>query len=172
MAKLYPEVKIVPPGPKGKLIIEKDRNYSSSSYIKAYDLVMERGEGPWVYDVDGNRYLDMMAGIAVASTGHAHPKVVEAIKNAAEKFIHICGTDFYYSTMSNMVEKLAQYVPGMGPKKVFLTNSGAEAIEGAIKLVRYHTKRSNLIAFKGAFHGRTTGALWPIYARSLPHSIL
>ncbi|MEK6625026.1 MAG: acetyl ornithine aminotransferase family protein [Bdellovibrionota bacterium] len=159
MSKLYPEIKVHPPGPKGKLVIEKDRKYSSPSYIKAYDLVVDHGEGPWIYDVDGNRYLDMMAGIATASTGHSHPQVVEAIKKAADKFLHICGTDFFYESMSDIVEKLAGYVAGMGPKKVFLTNSGTEAIEGAIKLARYHTKRSNIIAFNGSFHGRTTGAI-------------
>src|SRR5690606_35938008 len=122
-------------------------------------LVVDRGEGPWVYDVDGNRFLDFMAGIAVASTGHSHPKVVQAIKDAAEKFLHICSTDFYYARFSEMVERLAGYLPDMGPKKVFLTNSGTEAVEGAIKLVRTHTGRQNIIAFQGAFHGRTMGAI-------------
>lgn len=159
MEKIYPEIKVKAPGPKAKLIIEKDQKYSSPSYIKLYDLVVERGEGPWIYDVDGNRYLDMMAGIAVASTGHSHPKVVQAIKDAADKFIHICGTDFYYDSMSRLMEKLGTLVPGMGSKKVFLTNSGTEAVEGAIKLARYHTKRPNIIAFRGGFHGRTTGAI-------------
>jgi 4-aminobutyrate aminotransferase len=157
--KLYPEIKVKPPGPKGKLIIEKDKKYASPSYIKLYDLVVERGEGPWIYDVDGNRFLDMMAGIAVASTGHSHPLVVQAIKDAADKFLHICGTDFYYDSMARLMERLGNLVPGMGEKKVFLTNSGTEAIEGAIKLARYHTKRSNIIAFRGGFHGRTTGAI-------------
>lgn len=159
MQKLYPEMKVRPPGPKGKAIIEMDKKYASPSYIKLYDLVVERGEGPWVYDVDGNRYLDMMAGIAVCSTGHAHPDVVAAVKSAADKFLHICGTDFYYDSMSKLMEKLGTLVPGMGPKKVFLTNSGTEAVEAAIKLARYHTKRSNIIAFRGGFHGRTTGAV-------------
>ena len=159
MKKIYPEIKVKPPGANAKLIIEKDKQYASPSYIKLYDLVVDYAEGPWVYDVDGNRYLDMMAGIAVASTGHCHPKVVQAIKSAADKFIHICGTDFYYNSMARLMEKMAHLVPGMGPKKVFLTNSGAEAIEGAIKLARYHTKRPNIIAFRGGFHGRTTGAI-------------
>jgi 4-aminobutyrate aminotransferase len=157
--KLYPEIKIKAPGPKGKLIIEKDQKYASPSYIKLYDLVVERGEGPWIYDVDGNRYLDMMAGIAVASTGHSHPLVVQAIKDAADKFLHICGTDFYYSSFSRLLERMANLVPGMGEKKVFLTNSGTEAVEGAIKLARYHTKRPNIIAFRNGFHGRTSGAI-------------
>lgn len=157
--KIYPEIKVKPPGVKARAIIEKDQKYASPSYIKLYDLVVERAEGPWVYDVDGNRFLDMMAGIAVASTGHSHPKVVEAIKSAADKFLHICGTDFYYDSMARLMERLAKLVPGMGEKKVFLTNSGTEAVEGAIKLARYHTKRTNIIAFRGGFHGRTTGAI-------------
>jgi len=159
MEKLKPEVRIHPPGPKAQKIIEKDQKHSSPSYIKEYPLVVDRGEGPWIYDVDGNRYLDFMAGIAVASTGHSHPQVVNAIKEAADKFLHICGTDFYYQSFSDMCAKLTSYLPDMGPKRVFLSNSGTEAVEGAIKLARHHTKRSQIIAFKGAFHGRTTGAL-------------
>jgi len=159
MANLFPEIKVAPPGPKGQAIIDLDKKYSSPSYIKEYPLVVDHGEGPWVYDVDGNRYLDYMAGIAVASTGHAHPAVVKAIKDAADKFLHICGTDFYYDSFSKLCERLANLVPEMGPKKVFLSNSGTEAIEGAIKLVRWHTRRQNIIAFRGAFHGRTLGAI-------------
>jgi 4-aminobutyrate aminotransferase len=159
MAKLFPDIKVAPPGPKGQAIIALDKKYTSPSYIKEYPLVVERGEGPWIYDVDGNRYLDFMAGIAVTSTGHAHPQVVKAIKDAADKFLHICGTDFYYDSFSKICERLANLVPEMGPQKVFLSNSGTEAIEGAIKLVRWHTKRQNIIAFKGAFHGRTMGAI-------------
>jgi 4-aminobutyrate aminotransferase len=156
---MLPEIKVAPPGPRAQEIIAKDKRFSSPSYIKEYPLVVERGEGPWIYDVDGNRYLDFMAGIAVNSTGHAHPHVVAAIKNAAEKFLHICGTDFYYDTFSKLCERLAGYLPEMGPKKVFLTNSGTEAIEGGLKLARHHTKRPYIIAMKGAFHGRTMGAI-------------
>ena len=159
MEKLYPEIKGELPGPKGKVIIEKDLKYSSPSYIKAYNLVIDHGEGPWIYDVDGNRFLDFMAGIAVNSTGYSHPLVVGAIKEASEKFLHICGTDFFYQSMADMCERLAKFVPKMGEKKVFLTNSGGEAVEGAIKLARFHTKRSNIISFRGSFHGRTTGAI-------------
>ncbi len=159
MEKLYPEIKTALPGPKGQKIIDKDLAYSSPSYIKAYNLVVSHGKGPWVYDMDGNRFLDFMAGIAVNSTGYSHPKVVDAIKDAADKFLHICGTDFFYPSMSDICERLANFVPGMGKKKVFLSNSGGEAVEGAIKLARYHTKRSNLISFKGSFHGRTTGCV-------------
>lgn len=158
MTQLKPEIKIAPPGPKAKAIIARDEKVSSPSYIKEYPLVVDRGEGPWIYDVDGNRYLDFMAGIAVNSTGHAHPKVVKAIKDAADKFLHICATDFYYESFAAVCERLASYVPSMGKKRVFLTNSGTEAVEGAIKLARYHTKRNQILAFKGAFHGRTIGA--------------
>jgi 4-aminobutyrate aminotransferase len=157
--ELRPEIKMKLPGPKAQAIIARDEKVASPSYIKEYPLVVERGEGPWIYDVDGNRFLDFMAGIAVTSTGHAHPKVVKAIQDAAGKFLHICATDFYYESFAACCEKLASFVPGMGKKKVFLTNSGTEAVEGAIKLVRHHTKRMNIIAFKGAFHGRTLGAV-------------
>ncbi len=156
---MEPQIKVAPPGPRAKAIIDLDKRYASPSYIKEYPLVVERGEGPWIIDVDGNRYLDLMAGIAVNSTGHSHPKVVEAIKSAAEKFLHICGTDFYYETFAKLLERLAGYLPDMGPKKVFLTNSGTEAVEGAIKLARHHTRRQYIIAFKGGFHGRTYGAI-------------
>lgn len=157
--QLKPEIKTALPGPKAKEIIARDERVTSPSYIKEYPLVVDRGEGPWVYDVDGNRFLDFMAGIAVTATGHSHPKVVQAIKDAADKFLHICGTDFYYESFAAVCEKLASYVPGMGKKRVFLTNSGTEAVEGAIKLARYHTKRHQILAFQGAFHGRTTGAV-------------
>lgn len=155
----FPKVIISPPGPKAQQIIQQDLKYSSPSYIKAYELVIEQGEGPWVIDVDGNRYLDMMSGIATTSTGHAHPHVVAAITQAAQKFLHICGTDFYFASFSQLCEKLALAVPAMGEQKVFLSNSGAEAVEGAIKLARFFTKRQNIITFRGAFHGRTLGCI-------------
>jgi 4-aminobutyrate aminotransferase len=158
-ASLRPQIITAPPGPRAQAIIDVDARYSSPSYIKEYPLVVERGEGPFLMDVDGNTYLDMMAGIAVTSTGHSHPHVVEAIQQAAAKFLHICGTDFYYDTFSKLCERLALLVPDMGPNKVFLTNSGTEAVEGAIKLARYHTRRPWIVAFKGGFHGRTTGAI-------------
>lgn len=154
-----PLITAPPPGPKAKALIARDTSVTSPSYIKEYPLVIERGDGVWVTDVDGNRYLDFMAGIAVASTGYSHPKVVAAIQEAAGKFLHICGTDFYYESMIALCERLSTAVPGMGKSKVFLTNSGTEAVEGAIKLARYHTRRQKLIAFKGAFHGRTMGAI-------------
>jgi 4-aminobutyrate aminotransferase len=149
----------LPPGPKAKAIVERDRNSTATCYLKEYPLVVARGQGAMIEDVDGNRYLDFMAGIAVASTGHSHPKVVAAIQNAATKFLHICGGDFYYESFAALPEKLARIAPGKDPKKVFLTNSGTEAVEGALKLARHSTRRGAFIAFEGSFHGRTYGSL-------------
>lgn len=155
----FPEIKTALPGPKAKRIIAKDSRYCSSSYIKEYPLVIDRGEGAMVIDVDGNRFLDCMAGIAVNVTGYCHPKVVAAVQKQSEKFFHICSTDFYYSSFADLAERLARMAPMTGDKSVFLTNSGSEAVETAIKLARYHTRRPYIIAFLGAFHGRTIGAL-------------
>ena len=155
----YPRMIVRPPGPKARTIIARDERWTSTSNIKEYPLVVERGSGAMIEDVDGNRFLDFMAGIAVTSTGHAHPKVVAAIQDAASKFLHICGGDFYYEPMAALSERLAKIAPGTSKKRVFLTNSGTEAVEGAIKLARYSTQRSGIIAFKGAFHGRSMGAL-------------
>ena len=155
----YPRIITPPPGPKAKAVIDRDSAWSSPSYIKEYPLAVARGQGTMVEDVDGNRYLDFMAGIAVASTGYGHPEVIAAVKNAADKFLHICGSDFYYEGMSALCERLAKLAPGPSRKRVFLTNSGTEAVDGAIKLVRNSTRRQALIAFKGAFHGRTYGGM-------------
>ena len=159
MTLQFPEIKTEIPGKKAKHIIAEDKRYASSSYIKEYPLVVERGEGAIVEDVDGNRYLDFMAGVAVNVTGYSHPRVVEAVKAQSNKFFHICSTDFYYPSFSRLVERLGKMVALSGDKSVFLTNSGAEAVETAIKLARYHTRRPYIIAFHGAFHGRTIGAL-------------
>jgi 4-aminobutyrate aminotransferase len=159
-AKLdYPRIVTPPPGPKAKKVIALDREWSSPSYIKEYPLVVEGGRGAMLEDIDGNRFIDWMAGIAVSATGYNHPKVVAAIHEATDKFLHICGTDFYYEAMARLCERLAQTAPGRGKYRVFLTNSGTEAVEGAVKLVRSHTKRPHLIAFEGAFHGRTYAAM-------------
>ena len=155
----YPRIVTPPPGPRARALIERDQQSASPSYIKEYPLVVARGLGTMIEDLDGNRYLDFMAGIAVAATGHAHPAVVAAIQEAATKFLHICGTDFYYETMTALCERLARVAPGPSRKRVFLTNSGTEAVEGAIKLARFATKRPAIIAFDGSFHGRTYGAL-------------
>jgi 4-aminobutyrate aminotransferase len=123
-----------------------------------------------VEDVDGNRFLDFMAGIAVCATGYGHPKVVSAVKEAAERFLHICGSDFYYESMAVLCERLARLAPGPTPKRVFLTNSGTEATEGAIKLARYATRRTAIIAFRGAFHGRSTGAVSLTSSKARQHA--
>lgn len=158
-SQLLPEFKVTPPGPKARAIIERDHAIMSPSYTRDYGFVMERGEGCVVWDVDGNRFLDLAAGIAVCSTGHSHPYIVEAIRSQAEKFLHMSGTDFYYEVQVRLAERLAAHAPISGPKRVFFTNSGAESIECAIKLARHHTRGHQMLAFYGSFHGRTMGAL-------------
>jgi 4-aminobutyrate aminotransferase len=150
--------------------VDRDATWTSTSYIKEYPLVVARGQGAMIEDVDGNRYLDFMAGIAVASTGYGHPKVVAAIKDAADRFLHICGSDFYYEGMAALCERLAKLAPGTDKKRVFLTNSGTEAVEGAIKLARNSTGRAGLVAFKGAFHGRTYGAMSLTSSKARQHA--
>src|SRR6204780_2122037 len=147
------------PGPKAKRLVERDHHVVSPSYTRDYPLVANFGRGATVEDVDGNTFLDFAAGIAVVATGHCHPEVVAAIQKQAAELIHMSGTDFYYPSMVELAEKLASIAPGKEPKRVYFGNSGAEAIEAAIKLVKFHTKRDKLIAFHGAFHGRTMGAL-------------
>jgi len=146
------------PGPKAKAIIERDHAHISASYPRGYPFVMDHGRGTEVWDVDGNHFLDFAAGIAVVSTGHSHPKVVKAIQEQAEKFIHI-SSDFYHETWVRLGEKFDEIAPFSGPSASFMTNSGTESVESAIKLARYHTKRSQFIGFLGAFHGRTLGAV-------------
>jgi len=146
------------PGPNAKAIIERDRKVISHSYPRGYPFVMDHGEGTQVWDVDGNRFLDFAAGIAVAATGHSHPRVVKAIQDQAEQFIHI-SSDFYHETWVRLGEKLNEIAPFSGPAASFMTNSGTESVESAIKLARYHTQRSQFIGFLGAFHGRTMGAV-------------
>ena len=147
------------PGPKATRIVERDRHVLSPSYTRDYPLVAKRGRGAVIEDVDGNSFLDFAAGIAVVSTGHCHPDVVAAIQKQAAELIHMSGTDFYYPNMVELAEKLASIAPGKEPKRVYFGNSGTEAVEAAIKLAKYHTKRDKLVAFHGAFHGRTMGAL-------------
>ena len=155
----YPEIKTKLPGPKAARLIKKDKTYVSPSYTRVYPLVVKKGEGTWVYDVDDNRFLDFTAGIAVCATGHCHPEVVRAIQEQAERLIHMAGTDFYYEPQIALAEKLSSITSGKGSKRVYFGNSGAEAVEAAFKLARWHTKRELNIAFFGAFHGRTMGAL-------------
>jgi 4-aminobutyrate aminotransferase len=146
------------PGPKAKVLIDRDEKYSSPSYTRDYPLAVGRALGSVVEDVDGNRFLDLAAGIAVCATGHCHPEVVATIEQQTRKLIHICGSDFYYPPMVDLMEKLSAITPG-GDQKILLTNSGAEAVEAAFKLARHHTNRKYAISFHGAFHGRTMGAL-------------
>ena len=146
------------PGPKARAFVERDRAVISPSYPRVAPFVIDHGKGAEVWDVDGNRYLDFVAGIAVAATGHSHPKVVEAIQKQAEKFIHI-SSDYYHPLWVELGEKLSQIAPFSEPALAFMTNSGAESVEAAIKLARHHTGRSSFIGFLGAFHGRTMGAL-------------
>jgi len=158
-AKFGPKLAGPVPGPKAKAAVEADRRLISPSYTRSYPLVAKRGRGLRVEDVDGNEFLDFAAGIAVTSTGHCHPEVVAAIQKQAAELIHISGTDFYNEPLTQLAEKLSAIAPMRGPHRVFYGNSGAEAVECAIKLARYHTRRQHIIAFFGAFHGRTMGAL-------------
>ena len=147
------------PGPNAKRVVEGDDKYISPSYTRSYPLVAKSGRGIVVTDVDGNEFFDFSAGIAVTSTGHCHPDVVAAIQKQADELIHMSGTDFYYESLVTLAKRLSAIAPMAGPHRVYYGNSGAEAIECALKLARYHTKRQNIIAFFGAFHGRTMGAV-------------
>ncbi len=155
------------PGPKAKQLVDRDHAVVSPSYTRDYPLVAKTGRGAMIEDVDGNTFLDFAAGIAVCATGHCHPEVVAAIQKQASELIHMSGTDFYYPNLVELAEKLAAIAPGKEPKRVYFGNSGTEAIEAAIKLVKYHTKRDKLIGFHGAFHGRTMGALSLTASRSI-----
>jgi 4-aminobutyrate aminotransferase len=154
-----PDIKTPLPGPKARAIIERDAKFVSPSYTRDYPFVIARGEGAIVEDVDGNLFLDCAAGIAVNSTGVSHPEVVQAIADQAQKFIHMSGTDFYYEPQVRLAEELAALAPIDGDVRTFFGNSGTEAIEAAVKLSRYYTKRHGVIAFMGAFHGRSMGSL-------------
>jgi 4-aminobutyrate aminotransferase len=147
------------PGPKAQRVVADDDRLISPSYTRSYPMVAKRGRGVRVEDVDGNEFLDFAAGIAVTSTGHCHPEVVKAIQDQAAELIHISGTDFYYESLVTMAERLSAIAPMPGPHRFYYGNSGAEAVECALKIARYHTGRQNVIAFFGAFHGRTMGAL-------------
>ena len=156
-----PWIKITPPlpGPKAQAVLAQDRQFVSPSYSRPYPLVAAKAEGMVVTDMDGNTFLDFAAGIAVCATGHCHPRIVKVIQEQAAQLIHLSGTDFYYPQLSALAQKLAELAPGRWDKKVYFGNSGTEAIEAALKLARYATGRKKFIAFYGAFHGRTLGAL-------------
>src|SRR6516225_12270233 len=145
-----PHLKTPLPGPNAQALLERDKRYMSPSYTRIYPLVCARGSGAVIEDVDGNLFLDFTAGIAVCATGHCHPRVVAAIQDQAAKLIHMSGTDFYYQPQIDLAQRLAEAAPGPSPKCVFFTNSGAEALEAALKLARLHTGRSRAIAFLGA----------------------
>jgi 4-aminobutyrate aminotransferase len=157
------------PGKKAQALLKRDQQFVSPSYPRAYSFMMDHGKGSEVWDVDGNRFIDFAAGIAVCATGHSHPKVVQSIKNQADQFLHI-SSDFYHPIWIEFSERLASIAPFKEPAKIFLCNSGTEAIEAAIKLTRYHTGRQQFIGFYGGFHGRTMGSLSftarkPVYRR-------
>jgi 4-aminobutyrate aminotransferase len=158
-AQYGPKLRGPVPGPKARAAVDSDARLISPSYTRSYPLVAKRGRGVRIEDVDGNEFLDFAAGIAVTSTGHCHPEVVAAIQKQAAELIHISGTDFFHEPLTDLAERLSAVAPMPGPHKFFYGNSGAEAIECALKLARYHTGRQNVIAFLGGFHGRTMGAL-------------
>jgi 4-aminobutyrate aminotransferase len=158
-AQFGPKLRCPVPGPRAQAAVEADGRLISPSYTRSYPLVAKSGKGLRVEDVDGNEFLDFAAGIAVTSTGHCHPDVVAAIQKQAAELIHISGTDFYNEPLTDLAERLSAIAPMPGPHRFFYGNSGAEAIECAIKLARYHTGRQHIISFFGAFHGRTMGAL-------------
>jgi len=154
-----PDVRTELPGPQARTLLERDERFMSPSYTRIYPLVVARGSGAVIEDVDGNLFLDFTAGIAVTATGHCHPEVVAAIRDQAGKLLHMSGTDFYYEPQIDLAQRLAELAPGSGDKRAFFTNSGAEALEAGLKLARWHTGRQRALAFFGAFHGRTYGAM-------------
>lgn len=159
MRARWPRITTALPGPRAAALVARDQNVLSTSFTRPYPLAIDHGEGAWVTDVDGNEFLDFTAGIAVTATGHAHPSVVAAVEAQARRFLHMSGTDFYYEPEVRLAERLAELAPVEPRARVFFTNSGAESIEGAMKLARWSTRRPNFLAFTGAFHGRTLGAL-------------
>lgn len=155
-----PEIKTALPGPRGRKIIEADAQFVTPSYPRpSFKLVVERARGVWVEDVDGNIFLDCNAGVAVCSTGHCHPEVVQAIQEQAQELIHMCGTDYYYRHMPELAQKLDEIVPVTSPTRTHFANSGTEAVETALKLAMHATGREKFIAFFNSFHGRTMGSL-------------
>ena len=167
---MQPQIRTELPGPKTKALIEKDHKYLSPSYTRGYPLSIQAGYGAMVVDMDDNVFLDYCAGIAVCSTGHSHPEIVKTIREQSEKFLHMSGTDFYYSVMADLAEKLATTTPGSPDKKVFFGNSGTEANEAALKLARYHTGRTSFISFFRSFHGRTFGSMSVTASKSVQKS--
>jgi 4-aminobutyrate aminotransferase len=155
----YPKIVVTPPGPKARELVKKDERFISPSYVRFYPLVVESGKGCIVRDVDGNEYIDFNSGLACLNVGHNHPKVTDAIKKQCDRFLHYSNTDFYYNEVIMLAEKLVEITPGNFEKKVYFGNSGTEAVEAAIKLARWHTRKQLFIGFINAFHGRTIGSL-------------
>lgn len=155
----YPKIVVTPPGPKAREFVKKDERLISPSYGRFYPLVVESGKGCIIRDVDGNEFIDLNSGLVCLNVGHSHQKVVAAIKNQCDRFLHYSNTDFYYDQVIDLAEKLTEITPGGFDKKVYFGNSGAEAVEGAVKLAKWHTRKQLFIAFISAFHGRTIGAL-------------
>ena len=154
-----PKIQAGLPGARAAALVKRDNEALSTSFTRPYPLAVQKGEGLWITDVDGNEFIDFTAGIAVTATGHSHPKVVAAIEEQARRFLHMSGTDFYYEPEIRLAERLRAAAPVKAPARVFFANSGAETIEGAMKLARWSTRRPHFLAFTGAFHGRTMGAL-------------
>ena len=155
----YPKIVVRPPGPKAREILERDERVISPSYVRFYPLVVESGRGCIIRDVDGNEYIDFNSGLVCMNVGHNHPKVIEALKKQLERFLHYSNTDFYYREVVDLAERLCEITPGKFEKKVYYGNSGTEAVEAAIKLAKWHTRKPRFIGFISAFHGRTTGSL-------------
>ena len=156
---VYPKIVVSPPGPRAREFLKKDEQFISPSYVRYYPLVVESAKDCVVRDVDGNEYIDLNAGIACMNVGHGHPKVVDAIRSQCERFLHYSNTDFYYREVIDLAEKLAEIAPGGFEKKTYFGNSGTEAVEAAVKLAKWHTRKQLFIGFIGGFHGRTMGAL-------------
>jgi 4-aminobutyrate aminotransferase len=155
----YPKIVVSPPGPKARELVKRDEKVISQSFVRFYPLVIEGGKGCIVRDVDGNEYIDFNSGLVCLNVGHNHPKVIDAVKKQCDRYLHYSITDFLYKEVVDLGEQLCAITPGNFDKKVFFGNSGAEAIEGAAKLARWHTRRQLFIAFISAFHGRTLGAV-------------
>jgi len=155
----YPKIVARPPGPKARELVKKDEMFISPSYVRFYPLVIDSAEGCIVKDVDGNEYIDFNSGLVCLNVGHRHPKVVSAIKHQCDRFLHYSNTDFYYQEVVDLAEKLTEITPGQFDKKVYFGNSGTEAIEAAVKMAKWHTRKHRFIAFISAFHGRTLGSL-------------
>jgi len=155
----YPKIVARPPGPKARELVKKDETFISPSYVRFYPLVIDSAEGCIVKDVDGNEYIDFNSGLVCLNVGHRHPKVVSAIKRQCDRFLHYSNTDFYYQEVVDLAEKLTEITPGRFDKKAYFGNSGTEAVEAAVKMAKWHTRKHRFIAFISAFHGRTLGSL-------------